>query len=129
MHRLASCPNPASLDLQSPWPFPSYLNTRKIKMCCLLPLACRGGTWGGVVRLRPRDSASEVLASDSPPRADWLMCWDQDGPGAGRFKSSGWTCAVSKRRPGQVLAAGDGFLASPSLSGGWGGGCFLDGFL
>ncbi|XP_059566134.1 delta(14)-sterol reductase TM7SF2 isoform X2 [Myotis daubentonii] len=27
-----------------------------------------------------------MLASDSPPRADWLICWAQDGPGAGPFK-------------------------------------------
>lgn len=37
------------------------------------------------MRLRLK-TAYGVLASDSPPRADWLMCWAQDGPGAGPFK-------------------------------------------
>lgn len=114
-------------------PFPSSSAYCLIKSCCLLlSVACGEAgrdleDWGGAVRLpETAEAALEVLALVSPPRADWLTRWAQDGPGAGPFKDLGTkavaVCCPDRCKPSWARSSS----AASRSPGGWGGLCFLD---
>lgn len=74
-------PAPAALPLR-----PQDLPNKDVLS---LPPPCLWRGWGWSC-----EPAVEALASFSPPRADWLACWAQDGLGAGPLKDVGTKAAA-----------------------------------